>query len=59
MRWSVKADKRAIRAAKIRKKIANNKRYAKMMQMRINEIPKEKRDNGYEFTKRLLEYDIR
>lgn len=54
MKYSVKSDKVAAKAAKARKKLASNEAYIQKMKTKISKIPKEDLDKGYAFCKELL-----
>ena len=53
MKYSVKSDKVAKKAAKARMKIAKNKHYIEKMNRKISEISKEDLAGAYSFVKRM------
>ena len=52
MKYSIKSDKAAQKAAKARMKIANNKAYMAKLDRKISQIPKEELNTGYAFVQR-------
>lgn len=53
MKYSIKADEMAVKAAKARKKIANNKSYIAMMNRKISSLTPEELEDAYSFCKTL------
>ena len=58
MRDLKRSTKYAARAEKARYEISKNNLYIEKMKRKINEIPKEDLDNGYEFCKSVLDIEI-
>lgn len=54
MKYSVKSDKAAAKAAKARKMMASNEVYIARMKQKVSSITPEQRQNGYEFVNALL-----
>ena len=54
MKYSVKSDKMAMKAARARKKIANNKAYIELMKRRISKLTPEDRKGDYAFVDQYL-----
>lgn len=55
MKYSIKSDKVAAKAAKARMKIASNEAYINATKRKISSLSEEDLRNGYEFVKRLSE----
>lgn len=53
MSYSIKSNKMAAKAAKARKKIANNKYYITRMNQKISKLSRKELNNGYAFVKKL------
>lgn len=53
MKYSIKSDRVAIKAAKARKKIANNQAYMAKINRKISTISQEDLDGAYAFVKEL------